>query len=48
MVVNSMRKFLTVVVLCLGVAGLGAGVAAATAGADTYAGEIFNPPYIAP
>lgn len=45
-----MRKFLTVAVLCLGIAGLGAGAAAATQNVSTadVSDNGFVPPYLEP
>jgi hypothetical protein len=49
MVVNSIRRILIAVVLCLGLGGLGAGVATADdTGTDTGATNPFTPPYCAP
>ncbi|MFD9738104.1 hypothetical protein [Umezawaea sp. NPDC059074] len=46
MVVNSIRRILVAVVLCLGITGLGAGIAQADAQfVAGEPGEIFSPPY---
>ncbi len=45
MVLNSIRRILVAVVLCLGISGLGAGVAQADVIAASEPGETFTPPY---
>jgi hypothetical protein len=43
-----MRKLLTVAVLCLGIAGLGATAATATPDVGSTTEDTFTPPYVNP
>jgi hypothetical protein len=45
MVLNSIRRILVAVVLCVGISGLGAGMAYADDFATGEPGETFTPPY---
>jgi hypothetical protein len=45
MVLNSIRRILVAVVLCLGISGFGASAAYADGFATGEPGEIFTPPY---
>ncbi|MCS7476126.1 hypothetical protein ACFFQW_09020 [Umezawaea endophytica] len=46
MVVNSIRRILVAVVLCLGITGgFGVGLAQADVHVTTEPGEVFTPPY---
>ncbi|MEO6090095.1 MAG: hypothetical protein ABIQ18_44010 [Umezawaea sp.] len=45
MVLNSIRRILVAVVLCVGISGLGAGMAHADHFVTGEPGETFTPPY---